>query len=151
MCCLASEQEIILLLPVHTPGTFPMGNFHCRSIVIGKHYIASLIAGGTRNTEAVISIPSDAFLDSESVVYSLYETGTLFQVVPPVNETETDLEVDTMVVGFTLFHEEHSKSISSLINPVVLYFQGFRAQNGQVNHLYDYFGACKKLNFFCCG
>jgi len=65
-------------------------------------------------------------------VYSLYESGNLFQVVPGFNETETDLEVDTMVVGFTLFNEDHSRNISGLINPIVLHFQGFRAMEGQV-------------------
>ena len=78
----------------------------------------------------------------------MYETGILFQVVPPANETETDLEVDTMVVGFTLFDKDRSKALSGLMNPVILYFQGFRAQNGQVNYLYDYFGACKFFFFF---
>ena len=79
-----------------------------------------------------MELPKNILQDSNSFVYSLFNDGILFQVVPPDNDTEIGLEIDTMIVGFTLFDEESPRQISGLSNPVIVTFQGRRAINNMV-------------------
>ena len=85
-----------------------------------------------------MDIPQDIFQSSNKMIYSLYETPNLFQVVPPTNDTEMHMEVDTMIVGYTLLDDKKARNISNLLNPVILTFQSIRAQNKMVRFVKIY-------------
>ena len=86
---------------------------------------------------SIVEIPQNIFESSNSLVYSLYESPNLFQVVPPTNDSEIDVEVDTMVVGFTLLDKENNPDMQNLSDPVVLTFKSIRAETGMVR-IYHY-------------
>ncbi len=88
------------------------------------------------NGRSILELPKNLLQMSNSFVYSLFNNGILFQVVPPENQTEIDLVIDTMVVGFTLYNKESPQEISKLRNPVIIKFQGQRVKNNMVSFSY---------------
>lgn len=85
-------------------------------------------SGGTEDV-FVIEVPQDVLDDSNSLVYSLYDTPVLFQVLPPSEDHNVSMEADTMVVGFSLLDGNQNRNISNLLNPIIITFQSIRAQN----------------------
>ena len=82
-------------------------------------------------TDFVIKVPQEVLLDSDSLVYSLYESPNLFQVVPPSDGSDISVEADTMVVGFNLVKDGGQKNVTCLPNPIIIALQG-QAQNNSV-------------------
>lgn len=98
----------------------------------------------------VIEVPVDIVQMSNSLVYTLYDTPVLFQVVPPNDGSNLSVEADTMVVGFTLFEAKRYRNISGLVNPIIITFQSIRAQNKMVCEIFLIKTLLKKCFVFHC-
>lgn len=111
---------------------------------------------GTDKEEFVIEVPDDILQDSDSLVYSLYNTPILFQVVPPSDGNNLSVEADTMVVGFTLVDDNRNNNISGLLHPVIITLHSIRAQNNSVCKLFTcvcnalaHTSVCIQLLYIC--